>query len=306
MDNVPDKPLRVVATYTTIPSRYDYLRKSIQSMRAQTHPLDAIYLTIPKRSHRLNKEYPPIPQDIADMCTIIYIDTDYGPITKIFGALVSETGPDTVIISCDDDVGFEPDHVEIMLKFHRQNPKSVICGTGAFIGRGLWFISIVSTVGHQRGWNGFTGFEVPPQGRKVDLIFGVAGVLYTRSMFPINDKLHEEIFKHSLAEESIFFNDDVLISGYLSKMGIERRVFNGIPEIIHYNGTDALCSDLPKMIMRLHTAINKVKELGFYSVMEPLPIDETPTSRVFIGIVVAIIVIVLMIFLWKGLNWDGW
>lgn len=297
-----EKPLRVVATYTTIPSRYDYLRKSILSMREQTHKLDAIYVTIPKISKRLNKEYPPIPQDIADMCTIVYIDNDYGPVTKIYGALISEPDPNTIIISCDDDVGFESTHVETMIKFHKKYPKSVICGTGAFIGRGLWFISIVSTVGHQGGWNGFTGFEVPPEGRKVDLIFGVAGVLYTRGCFPANDKLHEEIFQYSLKEESIFFNDDVLISGYLSKVGIERRIFLGLPDIIHYNGTDALCADLPKMILRLHTSINKSKEYGFFPTMEYVAIDETPAYRVGASIILLILVIVLSVFLWIALN----
>lgn len=292
--------VRVVATYTTLPSRYDVLKRSIQSLQSQTYKLDAIYLAIAKKAARLNKEYPPIPEDIASMCTIVNIDTDYGPITKIYGALVSETDPNTVIFSCDDDVLFEPNHVEKLVQYHKIYPKSAICGTGALISRGLPFISIVSTVKpyHTYAWKRFTGFDVDKNGRKIDLLFGVAGVLYTRGMFPSNDKLYDEILQYSLIDDSIFHNDDVLISGYLSKQNIERRVFLDIPAINHVNGQDALSGNLFKMITRLNTSIYKVKEFGFFPTMEPLSLDETPAGRGVIIIILLIIIIFLCIYLY--------
>jgi hypothetical protein len=290
---------RVVATYTTLPSRYDVLKRSIETLKAQTHKLDAIYLTIPKRATRLDKEYPPIPEDLAALCTVIQIDTDYGPLTKIYGALVAETDPKTVIISCDDDVFFVPNHIEVMLKHHKTHPRSAICGTGALIGRGLPFISIVSTVQPFHEWSGFTGFELDEKGRKIDLIFGVAGVLYTRGMFPPNETLYDELFKYSLQDDAIFHNDDVLISGYFSKQGIERRIFFDIPTIHHDNGQDALSSDFFKMIGRLNVSIQKVKELGFFPTMEDLSVDETPTGKVAFTVIILIIIILLCIFLYK-------
>jgi hypothetical protein len=290
--------LRVVASYTTLPSRYDVLRKSIKSLLTQTHKLDAIYLTLPTKASRLNKEYPPLPDDITEMCTVVNIDIDYGPITKIYGALTSEQDPNTVIISCDDDVFFEPSHVETLLRHHKKYPKSCICGTGALIGRGLLFISIVSTVRPFDGWSGFTGFDVGENGRKVDLIFGVAGVLYTREMFPPNEELYEKLFKHCLQDDTIFHNDDVLISGYLSKQDIERRLFFDIPTIHHDDGNDALSSDIFKMIGRMNTSIQKVKELGYFTTMENVPIDETPAGRVIFGIIIIIIIIILCICLY--------
>lgn len=291
--------LRVVASYTTLPSRYDLLRRSILSLKDQTHPLDTIYLTIPERAARLNKEYPLIHEDLAALCTVIRIDTDYGPLTKIYGALISEKDPNTVIISCDDDVIFSPNHVETMLKHHQSHPKSAICGTGALIGRGLPFISIVSTVKPFHEWSGFTGFEVNKNGRRVDLIFGVAGVLYTRNMFPSNELLYEDLFQYSLRDQAIFHNDDVLISGYLSKLSIERRVFFDIPTIHHNNGKDALSSDIFKMIGRLNTSIQKVKELGFFTTMEEVPLDETPTGKVLFSLIILIIIIILAFCLYK-------
>lgn len=299
MSHSLSNPSRVVASYTTLPSRYDVLKRSILSLKDQTHPLDTIYLTIPERAARLNKEYPPIPEDLEALCTVIRIDTDYGPLTKIYGALISEKDPNTIIISCDDDVIFSPNHVETLLKHHKSYPKSAICGTGALIGRGLPFISIVSTVKPFHEWSGFTGFEVNKNGRRVDLIFGVAGVLYTRNMFPSNESLYEDLFQYSLRDQAIFHNDDVLISGYLSKLSIERRVFFDIPTIHHDNGQDALSSDIFKMIGRLNTSIQTVKELGFFTTMEEVPLDETPTGKVIFSLIILIIIIILAIYLYK-------
>lgn len=297
MDNEP--PIRIVASYTTLPSRYDVLKRSILTLKAQTHKLDAIYLSLPLRASRLNKEYPPLPDDLAQLCTVVRTDIDYGPLTKIYGALIKEKDPNTVIITCDDDVFFAPNHIEILLQHHRTNPKSAICGTGALIGRGLPFISIVSTVSPFDKWSGFTGFDLDKRGKRVDLIFGVAGVLYTRGMFPSNELLQEELLRHSLEDQTIFHNDDVLISGYLSKQGIERRIFFDIPTIHHDNGADALSSDIFKMIGRLHKSIQKVKELGFFPTMEEVNLDETPVGRSVVALIFLIIIIVLAVFLYK-------
>ena len=298
MYNFINKP-RVVVSYTTLPSRYEVLRKSILSLKAQTYNLDAIYLTIPKISSRLQKPYPPLPNDILSLCTVVYTDIDYGPLTKIYGALISENDPDTVIISCDDDVSFPANHIEILMKHHKTHPNTAICGTGALIGKGLFFISIVSTVVPFHTWKGTTGFTVGTKGRNVDLLFGVAGVLYTRGMFPHNNLLHDELLQYSLLDNSISCNDDVLISGYLSKMKIDRRVFLDIPIIIHLNGEDALSGDIFKMIRRLNQSIGKVKEYGFFNNMEPISIEETPAGRIFIGIFLFIIIIILCIYLYR-------
>lgn len=283
---------RVVASYTTLPSRYGILKKSILSMKNQNRHLDNIYLTIPKKNKRLNLDYPPVPDDIQNLCEIVYVDTDYGPITKIYGALVKEKDPDTVIISCDDDVIFKPNFVEILLKHHESKPHAAICGTGALIKKGLFCISIVSTVEPFHNWKGFTGFNINKNGSKVDLVFGVAGVLYVRNMFPPNDFLEKEIFNHPLQDSDIFHNDDVLISGYLSKKKIQRLVFFDIPSVSHINGENALCGDLFNMFTRMHRSIIKVKEIGFFPQTETVNPDETPFWR---SIIIAIIIILLIL-----------
>ena len=289
------KAPRVVATYTTLPSRYEVLYMSILTLKKQTRPPDVIYVTLPKRAARLNLEYPPLPLYITELCTVVPTEIDYGPLTKIYGALTMEIDPNTIIISCDDDVFFDPTHIEIMLKHHQQYPQACICGTGALIAKGVLFISIVSSIQPFHTWRAFTGFTVNKEGRNVDLIFGAAGVLYTRSMFPKKSQLHDELLNYALIDNAIFHNDDVLISGHLSKHDIERRVFLDIPSVQHANGPDALSGDLVKMIKRMALSIEKVKQYGFFPTMVSVAITETPAGRVVIIVIVIFILLLLLI-----------
>lgn len=298
--------VRVVATFTTLPDRYHVLKQALEALHRQEHPLDAIYVGVPKKAKRLNKKYPPIPEEISQLCTVVPVDTDYGPITKVYAGLVSESDPDTLIISCDDDTIHEPSLVRKLVQHHLTHPEAAITGTGALIGRGLPLISIVSSLAPFRKWNGLTGFDTGTDGRNVDLIFGVAGVLYRRSFFPSAEDLHEHLFKYSLMDDRIFMNDDVLISGYLAKRGIPRKVFYDIPNVkcVDSGAGDALSVDVMKMIGRMNEAVNQVQLHGFFPSMEPLEVSETPTWRVGVVIVVVLIIIavVYLMYRWLGFH----
>ena len=299
MNEIPiQKPLRIVASLTTLPDRYHLLCKTIKSLKDQDWPLDAIYLAVPIRSHRLNKEYPPIPDDLTELCTVVRTDIDYGPVTKIYGALISETDPDTVIISCDDDVIYHHSLVRKLVEHHLENPGICICGTGALIGRGLPFISIITSLNPFRNWNGFSGPEVPKEGKAIDLIFGVAGVLYQRGFFPDNKHLHDELLKYSLENEYVFVNDDVLISGYLSKKDIKRVVFYDIPNVSCQEGNrkDALSHDLIPMLVKLDRSIKYMKTQGFFPTTEPLALDETPIAKIVFSLLIITLIIILSFF----------
>lgn len=302
MDDV--KPIRVVATFTTLPDRYHILRDSLTSMKNQDYPLDAIYLGLPKKARRLNKEYPPLPDDIAKMCTVVPVDIDYGPLTKIYGGLVSETDPNTLIISCDDDTIHEPNLVRKLVEHHLEHPDSAICGTGALIGRGLPFISIISSLAEFRKWNGLIGFNVGKEGRNVDLIFGVAGVLYKRGFFPSNEELEENLLKYSLLDDRIFHNDDVLVSGYLSKNKIPRKVFYDIPDVkcVDSGAGDALSLNIMGMIGRMNESINQVQQYGLFLNMEPLGLHETVVWRSSVVIITIIIVIILAFLMYRWMT----
>jgi hypothetical protein len=299
-----DKPVRIVASYTTLPTRYDLLKTSILSLKAQTRQLDAIYVAIPYRAARLKVDYPPIPDDLAQLCTVVRVETDYGPLTKIYGALLMESDPDTIIMSCDDDVLFEPNQVEALLVHQLEYPKSAVCSMGALIGLSMFFISVTGNIEIFRSWAAFFGFPIPKEGRRVDLVYGSGGVMYKRGFFPVKDRLHEDFMKYSLEDSALFHNDDVLISGHLCKNGIERRIFFDTPSVNHMKGDDALSTNFMRMLFRMRVAINNATALGFFPTTEQVSIDETPTGKVLIALIIIIVIIVLCVFLYKALgNW---
>jgi hypothetical protein len=291
--------VRIVATYTTIPGRYDILYQSIRSLQTQTHPPDRIYLTVPRHSVRLNKDYPILPEIIEDQCTVLYIDTDYGPITKLYGALMSESDPETLILSCDDDCIFDPNHIETLLRHHETHPNSAIGSSGALIGAGVVFLSIHRGVQQLMFPNSFTSYNIPPEGRNVDILFGCSGILYIRKFFPTQQEVYDKLLQYSLCHHSIFCNDNILIAGYLSRYNISRTVFMDIPYVQILYQKDNLTNNITDIPARLNMPLMRIKQYGFFPTTEPVTIDETPVWRIFILILLFIVLIIFCIYLWS-------
>src|SRR5665647_1084483 len=127
---------RVVATLTTLPDRYDTTVRTLNNLMNQTHKLDNIYLTLPYKAKRLNKLYPEPTQEMKQLATIIRVPEDYGPLCKLYGALVSENDTNTIIISVDDDCIYPDNLVSSLISHSKNHPNAAICGTGALLGNG--------------------------------------------------------------------------------------------------------------------------------------------------------------------------
>jgi hypothetical protein len=289
---------RVVIGYTTLPTRYDILIKSINSILSQTYKIDLIYLTIPKISTRLNKIYPPLPDYILSNCNIVRIKQDFGPISKLYGPLYNEYDPNTIIITCDDDVIFDKNHISTLIKHHKKFPNAVIGGTGALIGKGTALTSFVSNVEEYIPWNGIMGFEIDKiKGRNVDVLFGISSVLYTRKLFPENKDLIKNLFQYSLKDHIVFCLDDVLISGYLSKNKIKRKIFNDLPVIKHLKGNDPISSDMKQTMLRMGRSISKIKEYGLFNNLEPMYASETSMSRIGLTVVLSFVIFLACVYI---------
>lgn len=290
---------RIVATFTTLPDRYDFLIEGIKSMRNQDITVDEIYVTIPFKSKRLNKEYPPIPSEISDICTIIRTNIDYGPIMKVYGALISENDPETIIISCDDDIDYPPNLVRILVSHLDDQPNSCICGSGALIGNGLLFLSVVSTL-KTYNWNAYSGPQIDNKGRAVDLIYGYAGVLYLRKFFPSQENMESELFKYTSQDENVFLNDDILLSAYLNKKGVKKYIFYGIPKIsCRGKNYDALSYSAMNQWNSLNKAVNYLKTQGFFETMEEVGIEESPVVRTFFALSILLIIFLLCFLVYR-------
>src|SRR5262249_26816433 len=107
---------RIVISLTTTPSRLPTLQEMLGPLLLQTAPCDAILVQIPDRLRRTGESYA-IPEWLAAMPGgEIHRCTDFGPATKLLGALECETDPDSLIITVDDDVRSPPSMVESYIR----------------------------------------------------------------------------------------------------------------------------------------------------------------------------------------------
>lgn len=294
--------MRVVASLTTIPGRYPKLLRTLNSLHAQDYKLDAIYLAIPPESRRLHQPYPELPLEIRRLCTIVPCEHDYGPCTKIVGGLLGEDDPNTVIFTFDDDIVYSPTVVSSMLVYHRDYPNCAIGSSGILLKYGFPFYSTISNC--YASWNAMTGFELTKEGRPVDALCGFSSVLYIRKFFPVRERLHEDFLHYPLQNDDVYFNDDIMISAYLSRNNIERRVFPNIPmpnekkiydpEIDIKDGNE-ISYDKLAFLQRFRRSINKVQEWGFFPTTESVTLNETIGGHI---IIIAVLVMILIMVAW--------
>lgn len=284
--------MRVVGTLTTMPGREVKLLHMLKSINNQDRKLDVIYLTVPESSRRLGITYPNFSDEIKSLCTIVRVNEDYGPITKIVGALLKEEDPDTIIFSFDDDVIYPSNIVSKMLEYNKQHPDAALCSNGILIKLGFPLYAVVFDDGN--AWNDIVGFFPYGKGREVDIIFGYASVLYVRKFFPTISNLYDDLLKYPLMDDNVFYNDDVMISAYLSGKKIKRLVFSDIPHVnnVPNQGTEsfAICSNKFKFVHRLKLSIDKVTEWGFFEDTANVNVDETIAGNVWIGAVLVFLI----------------
>lgn len=197
------KPKRLVVSLSTLPSRVNNIKPVLKSILKNTLKPDLIYLNIPKFSMREKVEYKINPKNVEFDPKIIVnrIDTDYGPITKLYPVLEKETDPDTVIICIDDDIIYDKNLIQTLYDQSVQNPESCICSRGwSYINLGKTFIPVF-----------FPLYFV----KKVKILQCFAGVLYKRSFFENIQK-----FKKFMNVKECFTTDDIIISKFLESEAI--------------------------------------------------------------------------------------
>lgn len=285
--------MRIVATLTTVPGRYDILEKTIDSLKYQPNYPDEIYLTLPKVFGRTKEPYPPLPDTIKSKVKVVEIEKDYGPICKIYGGLVSENDPNTILLTVDDDTYFNENYMTKIREKCKEHPDKAICATGALVGNGLNFISILSSVQPFDKYEWIPKFHCGENGRDIDICFGVGGVAYRRKFFPEKlEDINNEILKYTEIK-TIFHNDDVLISGYLSKKNIKRRIFNDIPSVKHIMSEHALSGNFFEMFNRMKQSITDVENnMGAFEVYEPTTYTDAPFYWILITLLIMAIMLI--------------
>lgn len=295
-----------------MPDRYFKIGNTLKSLHNQTHKLDAIYLSLPARSRRLNIEYPPVPPELAELCTIVPC-TDYGPITKIVGGLLSEKDPETVIITFDDDMVYPSTMVECLMRHHQTYPDSAIGSSGMLLRYNCPFCAI--TPNENTMLFRFPKFRVPPEGRKVDSIYGYPGALYVRKFFPDNESLEVDFLNYGLADVNMLMNDDIVISGYLSLRKVERRIFPDMPSVSfvvdeatgeRIRNDNEISYDLDLFFQRMNSAITTSKSMGMYATTEDVDVSETIIGVSAIFVIALLLLIILFIYVLNNRRPPTW
>lgn len=284
---------RVVVSVTTLPTRYNKLMCTLDSIKTQSLKPDAIYLGLPKQASRLKQDYGPLPQDILSMVTVVPLDKDYGPICKILGGLYKETDPNTIIITIDDDVLYPNDHLEKIVAKCKLNSNAAVCASGLILSRFTIPFGAYWSICHNRLFS----FPVPEEGRDVDIVYGFSGVGYRRGFFTDVDVLLSYT-KHF----NLFMNDDILLSAYLNSKGVKRKIFNCF-EPIKYTSFGPEETDISyhrmTMVTRMTRAIKQTQDMGLLTASSSLSYDESLIVKVLMIIFFIILLILIGIcFFW--------
>lgn len=284
---------RVIVSLTTIPSRLNSIQPTLLSIHNQTWKPDDVYLTIPEVCGRTKEKYPKISAEIRSLCRPVYIEKDYGPLTKIVGGLFKESLPETIIITIDDDVIYPETLIEELVESCQRFPDSAIGSSGLSIGK---FPFIYSLRFNQEEMNRFFMMKRVTDGQNIDFLYGYAGVLYKRGFFPQSvEEIKEDFLNKVFDDKDLFRNDDILISSYLNKRGIPRRLIKA--SSVHNNsGEDALSGNMLKFILSLDRSIRKCKKMGWIRERAEVSTNETCGSLVLLLIIVLFICVLYYIY----------
>ncbi len=125
---------KVYVSYTTSPER---LRDSIWMLRTlDLLYVEKIFLAIPKL-YRNKDPYPEIPPEILNFPKLEVIaqdQEDLGPIMKILPAIekVRPLDPDAIVISVDDDIGYQKGTFGQLIKYAVLYPDAIIAAAASY------------------------------------------------------------------------------------------------------------------------------------------------------------------------------
>ena len=126
--------MRHVISLSTIPPRFDKIGPTLAALVRQRSRPEAVELYIP-RSYRRFPQWggglPEVPHGV----TIVRVDEDLGPATKVLPAARSWRGQGVVLLFLDDDHVAAPSWAGRHLRLRRQHPEAALCASGSTLER---------------------------------------------------------------------------------------------------------------------------------------------------------------------------
>jgi len=206
---------RVVVTLTTMPSNINHLKETLVSLMYQTWKPDAIYLNVPAVNTRTGAAYT-VPDWLTEIefeaVTVNSMAQDYGPLTKLVGALLVENDPDTIVITVDDDKVYHPHLVQNLVWFSHNEP-------GKAFGPCGWSFMPMP---YPRGVVPvYLPWMLRGNGRYIDVLQACCGNLYRRGFFGSDLKMLMD------PPKECFTTDDLWIAANLAMHEVPRVLTGG-------------------------------------------------------------------------------
>lgn len=199
--------------FSIIPSRFKNIEKLVESFKLQTLNPDKIIITVPKNYHRFSyqkEEIERICNKHQDLIHLLYVDEDYGPATKIYGALKSlEFYPNSSVVVCDDDVIYDERLLKCYSKALQTNDTCV------------WTVDKCRDIGIQNKRSyGMNGNHLVLPHHNIPLLQGVGTYIFTPNILEkLNFNNFVEHYINFLQKNTdiqsigdVFLHDDYFIS----------------------------------------------------------------------------------------------
>ena len=203
-------PMRVVVSLTTMPENVKHLRDTLDSLLAQTILPNAIYINVPRINNRSGQPYPSEPVWLSEpaYASIVHwnvLERDYGPLTKLVGALLRENDPETIVVTVDDDKVYDK-HLLRKLTWNSYKNENAAFGTCGWVH--------VRAPQPERFIPGYLVWAARGRGRYIDTLQACCGIAYRVGLFQTPKDPQLAILKNPPPE--CFTADDLWISGYLA------------------------------------------------------------------------------------------
>ena len=263
---------------TSIPPRFEFLQQTLQSLLQQRADVHEIRVNIPKSYRRFPEGSFSMPE-LPEGATLVVLDHDYGPATKILPTLEAKRGSNEPLIYCDDDRIAHPNFVSDLLAGAQKKPGCILANSG-------WDLEKLGVqpkreTGQVRAKRLKSIFDVPYRLRRLrqdigglfsaksplkpnrsrnfwrlgalDIMEGMGGVLL------YSDSLDDDVFN---VPAKVWTVDDIWLSGMAAKKGTIIWANNSIiPDEIAGAEVDALCNDTIKGLNRAQANLECVRVL---------------------------------------------
>jgi hypothetical protein len=121
--------MRHVITLSSVPPRFDRIGPVLQCLLAQKLRPEAIELYIPRTYRRFPEWGGGLPE-VPEGVTIVRVEEDLGPATKVLPAARARRGQAIDILYVDDDRTYGRNMTRISLGLRKHLPCAAICGAG--------------------------------------------------------------------------------------------------------------------------------------------------------------------------------